>query len=303
MQSFLKILFQCKNLSLAFLLFFPAITFAQGQYTQVGHAKLYSEYYPNPKSPFKGTIIFQNGSGTDLTEWTQNKTFFNCAKKLGNIFVYDRSGLGKSPADLSMSIKHPMTTMLVNAKLLALLEKRHIKPPYIVVAHSYGGMYAGYFARKYPDLVKGMLMIDPVPNNYQWSHSFLNKYKADMKKMRQLSTDEVYTQYSYNKTNKNNTMPAQLFFQLMGFEKTKNQINKLPPLSNNIPVIILSSTYMEGHAPIQGGWYKQQACWLNKNPHSKIIQVKSGHFIQLQHPELVCDQLKKLVILNSDHVG
>jgi len=62
-------------------------------------------------------------------------------------------------------------------------------------------------------------------------------------------------------------------------------------------VIILSSTYMEKHAPIQGDWIKQQQQWLNKNPHSKIIQIKSGHFIQLQHPELVCDQLQQLVRL------
>ena len=178
----------------------------------MGHAKIYSEYYSNPKALFKGTIIFQNGSGTDLTEWTQKKTFFNCAKKLGNIFVYDRSGLGKSPADLSMSLKNPMTAKLVNAKLFALLKKRHIKLPYIIVGHSYGGMYAGYFARKYSNLVKGMLMIDPVPNNYQWSHSFLNQYKTDMNKIRKLSTDEAYIQYSYNKANKSNVMPAQLFF-------------------------------------------------------------------------------------------
>ncbi len=31
-------------------------------------------------------------------------------------------------------------------------------------------MYAGYFARKYPDSVTGMLMVDPVPSNYQYSN-------------------------------------------------------------------------------------------------------------------------------------
>ena len=119
-------------------------------------------------------------------------------------------------------------------------KKRHIKPPYIIVAHSYGGMYAGYFARKYLNLVKGMLMIDPVPNNYQWSFSFLNQYKTDMNKMRKLSTDAAYTQYSYDKANKSNVMPAQLFYQLIGFDKTKNQINKRHPLDpKRIKMVVL----------------------------------------------------------------
>lgn len=293
-------IFRCQNLILVFLLFFPIISLAHGQYTQVDHAKLYSEYYPNTKALFKGTIIFQNGSGTDLTEWTRNKAFFNCVNRLGNVFIYDRSGLGKSPADLSMSTEHPMTAKLINSKWLALLKKRHIKPPYIIVAHSYGGMYAGYFARKHPNLVKGLLMIDPVPSNYKWSKTFLDKYKVDMSNMRKLSTYEIYTQYSYDKANQNKTMPAQLFFQLIGFEKTKKQISKLPALSNNIPVIILSSSYMEKNAPIEGDWFKQQQQWLNKNANSKIMRVKSGHFIQLQHPKLVCQQLVRLSGLSNN---
>lgn len=295
MKKSLRAIFKYQRLLLVTLFMFPLVSFSQGEYTRVARAKLYSEYYSNSNAPFKGTIIFQNGSGTDLTEWTKNKDFFNCIKKLGKVFIYDRSGLGKSPADLSLSFNNPMTAELINKKLLMLLKKRHIKPPYILVAHSYGGMYAGYFARKYPSLVKGILMIDPVPSNYKWTTKFLNQYKIDMRKMRKLSTREAYTQYSYAKANQYNTMPAQLFFQLIGFEETKKQINELPALSNRIPIIILSSTYMEKNAPIQGDWYKLQQQWLNKNSNSEIIQVKSGHFIQLQHPKLVCKELQRIM--------
>lgn len=49
---------------------------------------------------------------------------------------------------------------------MMLLKKRHIKPPYILVAHSYDGLYAAYFARKFPNLIQGILMIDSVPNQY-----------------------------------------------------------------------------------------------------------------------------------------
>ena len=270
----------------------PLLTLAQVETTKINNVKIYSEYFPNHNSKFKGTIVFENGSGTPLTEWTKNKEFFHSAKNLGGIFIYDRSCLGKSPPDLSMSIKAPMTASLINMKLMLLLKKRNIRPPYILVAHSYGAMYAGYFARKFPNLVRGVLMVDPVPNNYEWSDLLFKQYNTSIKKinqMRKMSSRELYSKYDMN-----STMPAQLFYQLIGFKETKTQINKLNPLSNKIPIIIVSSSYMEKNAPIKGNWYQQQKQWLNTNPHSKIIKVHSGHFIQLDRPKLICKQLKIL---------
>ncbi|MCK4869482.1 MAG: alpha/beta fold hydrolase [Gammaproteobacteria bacterium] len=271
--------------------------FVQGRYTKIGNVQIYSEYYPNPGARFKGTIIFENGSGTPLTEWTQNKNFFRCVRQLGNLFMYDRSGLGKSPADLSMSQKKPMTAKLINRKLMRLLKSRKIRPPYILVAHSYGGLYAGYFARKFPRLVKGLLMVDSVPNNYEWSDAFINQRQKAMKIMSKLTSKQLYRQYSYANAERLKTMPAQLYYQLLGFKQTKAQINKLPALSSKIPVIIVSSSFMGKNGPIKGSWYKKQQQWLNNNPNSKIIRVHSGHWIQLEHPKLICKQLREVANL------
>ena len=43
-------------------------------------------------------------------------------------------------------------------------------------------MYAGYFARKYPDSVTGMLMVDPVPSNYQYSNRIQKQFKIALAK-------------------------------------------------------------------------------------------------------------------------
>lgn len=275
--------------------FIPFLAFAKGEYTRVDSTKLYSEYYPNPKASFKGTIIFQNGAGTELGEWTKNNAFFQCVKKYGDLFLYDRSGLGNSPPDLSMTVDKPMTAELINSKLEKLLKRRGCKPPYIFVAHSYGAMYAGHFARKYPGLVKAILMVDPVPSNYEWSDDFLNQYKKDITRMKQLTSKQAYEEFTYLKREQESTMPAQLFYQIMGFEKTKLQIRELPLMINKIPIIIVSSSYMEKNAPVKGDWYQLQRQWLNKNPQSEIIQVKSSHFIQLDHTELICKQIGKLL--------
>lgn len=120
-----------KYLLLVSMFMLPFVLFAQGQYTKISRPhdskiSIYSEYYPNPHAKFKGTIIFENGSGAPLTEWTQNKLFFNCVKQVGNLFMYDRSGLGKSPGDLTLSTKSPMTAKRINRKLMALLKKRSL---------------------------------------------------------------------------------------------------------------------------------------------------------------------------------
>lgn len=288
--------FKCSYLLLISIFIYPIFVFAQGQYTKFDNLKIYSEYYPNTQAKFKGSILFENGSGNSLEEWTENSSFFQCAKQYGNLFMYDRSGLGKSSPDLSMSIQKPMTAELINFKLMKLLKLNNIKPPYILVAHSYGGRYAAYFARKYPELVAGVLMVDPVPYDYQWSDAFLKKHQAQMKTMSKLSSKEIYNKF---KQEKGSTSP-ELFYQLKGFEQTMRQISSLPPFSNNIPIIIVSSSYMERNAPIKGDWYQLQQQWLNNNPNSKIIKVNSGHFIQENRPEVICEQIRALAVLASD---
>ena len=170
-------------------LFSPTKAYTQAEYTDIEGSVLYSEYFPNSESEFRGTIVFQNGSGTSLIEWTENKTFFNCARQHGRILIYNRSGLGKSPPDLSISTQKPITAQLVNSKLMKLLTRNRIKAPYILVSHSYGGLYAGHFARKRPDLIAGMLMVDPDPSNYQYSNEILEKFEYTRKKTKNIASE------------------------------------------------------------------------------------------------------------------
>ena len=270
--------------------------FAQVDFTEIDGSILYSQYHPNPNSKFQGSIVFQNGSGSSLEVWTElNKNLFECIKQQGNVFVYDRSGLGKSLPDFSISLKKPITAELVNSKLIKLLKRDHIKAPYILVSHSYGGMYAGHFARNYPDSVVGMLMVDPVPSNYQYSDQIRKQFKIDLAKMGKISSKEAYDLYSASRPNKDDASTADDFYQQMGFQKSIEQVAKSPRMSGSFPIIIVSSADMEKNAPIKGSWYALQQQWLNQNPNSSIFRVQSGHFIQLERPNLICEQLNKLV--------
>ena len=66
-------------------------------------------------------------------------------------------------------------------------------------------------------------------------------------------------------------------------------------INNAIPITILSSAEMEKEHPLTEDWYESQKQWLNKNPKSVIMQVRSGHFVQLENPQVVCNELKNIV--------
>lgn len=263
--------------------------FPIGTYTNIeSGVTLYSKYFPNHKAKFNGTIIFENGSGTTLDEWTQNQKFFNCIKQYGSIFLYDRNGLGKSPPDLHLSKDNPITARFMSEKLYKLLKQQHIKPPYIIVAHSYGAIYAGYFTLSYPALVKGMLLVDPVPRNFHFSTALINNHESAVMVAKTESASDVYQKFAPE---------AEVAYQLLGFEEAKQQLSKLGSINNNIPVIILSSTDMENKVkPLKEDWYNSQKQWLNNNAKSTIIVEKSDHFIQLQQPKAVCEQIRQLTL-------
>lgn len=278
-----------KVIFLIYFLSFSSLAASELTTVQPG-VKLYSEYCPNLSSKFKGTIVFINGSGDSIQEWKKNKTFFQCAKKMGSLFLYDRSGLGKSPPNFNFSPKNPITVKLMSQQLLILLNKNHIKPPYLIVSHSWGGMYAGYFALKNSKLTKGLLMIDPAPKYFNYSENIMKPLKARIADAKKYPATIIYKKYGGSKPN------PESFYIILGFSQSKNELKKLGGINNHIPVVIISSTYMEHIGkPIREDWFVTQKQWLNQNPNSKILQVKSGHYIQQDQPKIVCGEIKALV--------
>jgi pimeloyl-ACP methyl ester carboxylesterase len=70
--------------------------------------------------------------------------------------LYDRAGTGWSePADL------PRTAAEVTDELRDLLHAAGVPAPYVLAGHSLGGAYARHFARRFPDEVAGLLLLDP----------------------------------------------------------------------------------------------------------------------------------------------
>jgi pimeloyl-ACP methyl ester carboxylesterase len=87
------------------------------------------------------------------------------------VCAYDRPGtIGDSddPAERSRSdpVSQPRAAEDTVADLHALLQAAHVPGPYVLAAHSLGGLYARLYAAAHPDEVVGLVLIDAAHERY-----------------------------------------------------------------------------------------------------------------------------------------
>jgi pimeloyl-ACP methyl ester carboxylesterase len=100
------------------------------------------------------TVILDAGLGGTSADWSKIQP--EVAKFTG-VFSYDRAGLGRSG-----KAPIPRTCEDMVRDLRNLLSAAHLSPPYILVAHSWSGINARWYAQQYPAEIAGMVLIDAV---------------------------------------------------------------------------------------------------------------------------------------------
>ncbi|WP_026967596.1 alpha/beta fold hydrolase [Algoriphagus terrigena] len=136
------------------LLLFPSLGFTQEKLVSVNGINI-NVLVKGMEDRAKGStvIVFENGMGVDLGSW--NKVLDSIAS-FAPVVAYDRAGMGKSEVVFEMP-----TIQFVNENLHALLDSLQILPPYILVGHSFGGVYIRSYAGLYPDEIAGLVFVDP----------------------------------------------------------------------------------------------------------------------------------------------
>ncbi len=121
---------------------------APGQYIDVGgyFLHLYCEGVGNP------TVILDIGLGGASLAWLP---VMERVRNFTRVCTYDRAGYGWS--DIG---PQPRTSSTIVNELYRLLDSADYAPPYVLVGHSYGGYTAQLFARRYPFLAAGLVLVD-----------------------------------------------------------------------------------------------------------------------------------------------
>lgn len=95
------------------------------------------------------------------------------------MFFYDRSGLGHSERG-----PNPPYATTAAKELHSLLQATEQHPPYVLLAHSFGGVIAREFLHFYPDEVGGMVLLDAVTEMeydfFQWPNPNIEAVLGDL---------------------------------------------------------------------------------------------------------------------------
>ncbi|MGW7582271.1 alpha/beta fold hydrolase [Kitasatospora sp. NPDC054768] len=101
------------------------------------------------------TVVWMPGGHTPGAEFGQLHAMLAASTR--SVLV-DRFGTGWSEVG-----PFPRTTAAEAEELLAALERAGERGPYVFVGHSFGGLLVANAARRRPDLVAGLVLLDPTP--------------------------------------------------------------------------------------------------------------------------------------------
>jgi len=125
-----------------------------GRYQEVGGRRLLF----HQSGVGRPAVVFLPGAGAVGLDYLNVQ---QGASELTTSVVYDRAGTGWSDP-----VALPRSAAQVVDELRDLLVVADVRPPYLLVGHSLGGLYARHYAQRFPDEVAALLLMDPAHEDY-----------------------------------------------------------------------------------------------------------------------------------------
>ena len=124
---------------------------AEGRWIDIGGGR---RLYLLEKGSGEATVLFEAGIAATNLNWFHIQ---ERVSRFANTASYDRSGLGWSSP--SRTARTPSN---LAAELHELMREAGLKPPFILVGHSFGGLVVRKFALLYPEEVASVVLVDPL---------------------------------------------------------------------------------------------------------------------------------------------
>lgn len=254
-----------------------------------GGIKLHIECYGS-KSP---SIIVHSGFNGYGSEGHWGAVIEKISQK-NRICIYDRAHLGKSD-----KLSKANTVNDTSKQLHTLLKSVDVKPPYIMIGHSYGSYPVRAYNHLYPADVVGILLIDPSQYG-QWSNR-IGKWKPETEKYNKSQEADRLEELSYW----NDPMKNIALYDLKANEKILNETNAF----RDTPFVLLWAKdgiwnpgvdHGEDHKMV---WNRMKNMYIKSiadmNTLSSNMKVEfsrtTEHNVHFYDPETVIEQLNYLL--------
>lgn len=215
------------------------------------------------------TVVFESGLGADWTPW-QSVALDIAAK--ARVFAYSRPGYGNSEPSTE-----PRDPAHIVEALRSLLAARGYAPPYLLVGHSFGGMYMELFAKAHPEEVVGVVLVDPRHRDF-----------ANACQEADLEGCEIPASILP-------TLPQVQIDEIEAFARGSNQIREAGTFGS-YPVRVLTAT-AHGFGPeVEQLWQSllRSLAGEAENGEQEVFEG-AGHYLQLERPDEVAAVIRSLL--------
>jgi len=217
------------------------------------------------------TVVFEAGLGDTLDIWKRVQP--EVANDGVRTFAYNRAGYPGSS-----TFEGPRDAATIVAELREELRRQELAPPYLLVGHSLGGLYMQYYARNFPQEVKGLVLVDST----HWD---------------QLKQIHEQAPFAYGMLRTVSQLMRGVMRREFADSELAGQQVAASPLPRAIPTIVLSSTRAgPGETPafrqLQHRLQDDIALEYKAVRHS--FPLGSGHYIQRDRPQDVIDAIREL---------
>jgi pimeloyl-ACP methyl ester carboxylesterase len=249
------------------------------------------------------TVILEAGAGNDADIWdtvglapdSAQTAVLPGVAAFTRVCAYDRPGtiLDFAPDHRSRSDPAPMprTAGDIVADLHALLTAAAIPSPYVLAAHSFGGLVVRLYAATYPDEVVGLVLVDAAHEDYYAAQreTLTPEQQAEVARLAEQGPPEL-ADYPDRERLDSDASAAEM--------RAAAAISPLHPL----PLVVLTHgrpwDWPPGYptAALEAIWLPLQEEMGALVPGGRLIVAEqSAHYIQSEQPEQVIAAIQQVV--------
>ena len=240
------------------------------------------------------TVVIDTGHGDVAEKWHGIQDQLAQGNR---VCTYDRAGYGQSEPG-----PKPRHSRRSARELKTLLEKAGVEGPYVLVGHSLGGLNLQLFASHYPDVVAGIVLVDPPPLDFIAGKAFPD--------LRQMAAEQVSELLAAVEHTRQSTKPeeramadylAALASELeMTFSENAAQVAAITSFGDTPLTVVAAGkpnpAFGEQAEDFQQFWIEQNRALAARSTNSRFVLVEgSGHHLEQEAPDVVVHAIREMV--------